>query len=201
MPRHADPDLEKRILDAAQKLWRAGGDKRLSMRVLARSARTNTPAIYRRFKTREDLLRALLLRRRREFYEELADSATLEVAFERYIDFALLQPREYELYYAHQYELLHEFRPGGPASSDEITPGFLWGMRKCAERFGGTPHDYVSLAVAFWALAHGTASLLIARALSDELEVELRTAARDALAVLLRDAQARAQIRAESTGN
>ena len=64
MPRHADPDLEKRVLDAAQKLWRGGGDRTLSMRALARAARTNTPAIYRRFKDRKDILRALLLRAR-----------------------------------------------------------------------------------------------------------------------------------------
>ncbi len=37
MPRHADPDLEKRVLDAAQKLWRGGGDRTLSMRALARA--------------------------------------------------------------------------------------------------------------------------------------------------------------------
>ena len=201
MPRHADPDLEKRILDAAQKLWRTGGDKRLSMRILARSARTNTPAIYRRFKTRKDLLRALLMRRRREFFEELAGSATLEIAFERYIAFALREPREYELYYAHQYELLRDFRPGGRASSDEITPGFLWAQRKCAERLGGSPQEYVSLAVAFWALAHGTASLLIARALSEELAEELHSAARNALAVLLRDAEGQAQVHERAKGD
>jgi AcrR family transcriptional regulator len=64
MPRHPDPELEKRVLDAAQKLWHGGGDKTLSMRALAKAARTNTPAIYRRFKDRKDILRALLLRAR-----------------------------------------------------------------------------------------------------------------------------------------
>src|SRR6266436_4987796 len=106
MPRHADPDLEERVLDAAQKLWRRGGDKALSMRTLARAAKTNTPAIYRRFNHREDVLRALLLRLRQEIYEALAPSQSLEETCERYIDFALHHPREYELYYAHQYEIL-----------------------------------------------------------------------------------------------
>ena len=44
MPRHPDPDLEERILKAAHALWRRGGDKALTMRVVARAAGTNTPA-------------------------------------------------------------------------------------------------------------------------------------------------------------
>jgi AcrR family transcriptional regulator len=192
MPRHADPDLEKRVLDAAQKLWRGGGDKTLSMRKLARAARTNTPAIYRRFKNRKDLLRALLLRRRQETFEELAAAPTLEAAFERYIDFALRGPREYELYYGHQYELLRPYRPGGAASSEEITPTFMWVQRKLAERLGGSPEEHAAFAVAFWALAHGTASLLISRAVSEELAAPLRAAAARALAVLLREAEDKA---------
>jgi AcrR family transcriptional regulator len=189
MPRHADPDVEGRVLDAAQKLWRGGGDKTLSMRALARAARTNTPAIYRRFKDRKDILRALLLRRRRETYAELASSPTLEVAFERFIDLALRTPREYELYYAHQYELLRELRPGGAASSEEVTPGFLWAQKKIAERLGGTAEEHIPLAAAFWALAHGTASLLISRAVSEELAAPLRAGASAALASILREAE------------
>jgi DNA-binding transcriptional regulator YbjK len=37
MPRAADPDLEGRILDAAQKLWVDGGAKALTMRAVARA--------------------------------------------------------------------------------------------------------------------------------------------------------------------
>ena len=53
MPRHPDPDLEDRILSAAQRLWTRGGEKSLTMRAVARAARTNTPAVYRRFETGE----------------------------------------------------------------------------------------------------------------------------------------------------
>ena len=62
MPRRPDPDLEALILKAAQKLWRKGGEKALTMRAVAKAARTNTPSVYRRFRTREDILRALLHR-------------------------------------------------------------------------------------------------------------------------------------------
>ena len=110
MPRHPDPDLEKRILDAAWKLWR-GGDERLSLRALARAARTNTPAIYRRFKTRREIVRAMLLRLRRDFYEAISVVPTMEEAAAPYLDFALSHPRQYELFFAHQH-LLRQWLPG-----------------------------------------------------------------------------------------
>ncbi len=55
MPRRPDPDLEGKILDAAQKLWKKGGEKALTMRTVARAAGTNTPAVYRRFRDRDDI--------------------------------------------------------------------------------------------------------------------------------------------------
>ena len=66
MPRHPDPDLEGRILAAASKLWAKGGEEALTMRAVAKAAGTNTPALYRRFKDRKDILRALVQRMRAE---------------------------------------------------------------------------------------------------------------------------------------
>ena len=60
MARHSDPDLEARILQAARRLWHKGGESALSMRAIAKAAGTNTPAMYRRFRTRADILRALV---------------------------------------------------------------------------------------------------------------------------------------------
>jgi len=62
MPRQPDPDLHERILNAAQKLWKKGAEKTLTMRAVAQAAGTNTPAVYRRFRNRDDILRALLRR-------------------------------------------------------------------------------------------------------------------------------------------
>lgn len=188
MPRHADPDLENRVLDAAQKLWRGGGDKTLSMRMLARAARTNTPAIYRRFKTREDILRALLLRLRQDVYEALQPSQSLEEVCARYLDFALRRPREYELYYAHQHEFLRSARAPGRAEM----PVFQWVLGRFAQRLGGSPEENARVLLAVWALVHGTATLLIARATPPELAKELRTACRQAVEDLIQAAGQRA---------
>ena len=71
MPRRADPELEDKILDAAQKLWKKGGEKALTMRTVARAAGTNTPAVYRRFRDRDDILRGLLQRIRWEIAAQI----------------------------------------------------------------------------------------------------------------------------------
>jgi AcrR family transcriptional regulator len=185
MPRHADPDLEKRVLDAAQKLWRGGGDKTLSMRALARAARTNTPAIYRRFKDRNDILRALLLRARTKQVEAIQSARSLEEAIDLYIDFALRNPWEYELYYLQEHEQL---RPA-VSRSPEIGPGFVWVQKQLAERLGRSPDEHASLALALWGLAHGTVMLLISKVVPPARAAELRAGCREAIAVLLKGAE------------
>jgi len=184
MPRHADPDLEKRVLDAAQKLWRGGGDRTLSMRALARAARTNTPAIYRRFKDRKDILRALLLRARTKQVEAVQAASSLEEAIDLYINFALRNPWEYELYYLQEHEQL---RPA-VSRSPEIGPGFIWLQQQLAERLGGSPEAHASLGLALWGLAHGTVMLLISKVVPPARAAELRAGCREAIAVLLKGA-------------
>jgi len=179
MPRQADPDLEHRLLDAAQKLWRTGGDEALSMRALAKAAKTNTPAIYRRFRDRDDILRALMLRFRNRYVEAIQSASSLEDSIERYIDVGLQHPREYELYFTEA-----ALRPVESRTPD-IGPGFVWAQARCAERFGGLPTDYAPLVLAIWALAHGTVLFLNSRALPAQRSAQLRTACRDAVATLL----------------
>ncbi|HWO28035.1 MAG TPA: TetR/AcrR family transcriptional regulator [Candidatus Acidoferrum sp.] len=164
MPRRPDPDLEGRILDAAQKLWKEGGEKELTMRTVAEAAGTNTPAVYRRFRDRDDIVRGLIQRTRLEFTALMHRAASPEQAGEFYIDFALSHRHEYELFFQHEYEMFYSRRsthigkkPGRPAV--EIMKG------KIAEKLGGFPDDYTRLTVALWMLAHGAAMLLISKAI------------------------------------
>src|SRR5689334_3951192 len=87
MPRHPDPDLEERILHAADVLWRRGGEKSLTMRAVARAAKTNTPAVYRRFKDRKALVRGLLLRIALRIRAHFAAGKTLEDMAEAYVEY------------------------------------------------------------------------------------------------------------------
>ena len=172
MPRQPDPRLEERILDAAQRLWKKGGERSLTMRAIARAAETNTPAVYRRFRNRDDILRALLQRTRLEFGTLLEQAASPEEAGELYLDFALSRPHEYELFYQHEYELFYS-RGSSHTGIKPGRPGVEAMKRKLAERLGGSPDDYAGLTLALWMMAHGAAMLLIAKTI---LPKDLKTA-------------------------
>ena len=191
MPRIPDPDLEQRILGAASRLWARGGEKALTMRAVARAARTNTPAVYRRFSHRDDILRALLLRIRAEVTEELRAGLSVEEACERYIDYALHHPHDYELYYLHEYELLFADKSSCGVTLNQLfkekRPAIELMKGKLAAQLGGVPDDHERLTLALWALLHGTVMLLIAKTIHPPHREELRAASRTALDTLLRE--------------
>ena len=189
MARQPDPALEGRILNAARQLWKKGVGEALTMRAVANAAGTNTPAVYRRFRRREDILRALLQRTRQEVFEELEAGSSVEDACERYLDFALSHPHEYELYYLHEHEIF---------SSDTPTPGVTLTQPvrrkrpseelmkgKLAAELGGSPDDYTRLSLALWALLHGTVMLLITKTIPPTHAAEMRSVCRASIEALL----------------
>ncbi len=187
MPRPADPDLERRILDAVQKLWKKGGDKALTMRAVARAAGTSTPTLYQRFASREHLLLGLLRRIQQDFAGMIESCHSPEELCECYLDFARDHPFEFELFFAHQKDLPRVASSRGSRSGPLIRPGVEAGKRKLAEWLGGAPDDYTQLHLALWALTHGTAMLLISETARDGLAVELRRSMAKAVAALLRE--------------
>ena len=187
MPKPLDPDVEKRVLDAARKLLRRG-DKNLSIRALAKAARTNTPGIYRRFRSRNDILRAILLRFQQELYQSLSAAESLEAAAERYIDFALHHREEYEMWFAHRNKLLRTPRLERLSASKETRPSFYWGQKSLAERLGGSPEEHAQLTLMIWSLFHGAAALLIGKVVPPELEEGVRSACMRSVRALIDNA-------------
>jgi AcrR family transcriptional regulator len=197
VPRRPDPGLEEKILNAAHNLWKKGGEKALTMRAVARAARTNTPAVYRRFRDRDDILRALLQRIRLEIAAELEKAGSAEEACDRYLNHALSHPREYELFYQHDYELNYArrsrklTRPARPAR-DEM-------KRKLRARLGESPDDHERLLMALWMLTHGAAMLLIDKSILPEEAAEARKIFRASVRVLLGDAPLVRELKSEET--
>jgi AcrR family transcriptional regulator len=190
MARKADPDLEERILKGARALWKKGAGKALTMRAVASAARSNTPAVYRRFRTREDILRALLQQTRQEIFLLLASSHSVEEACEQYLDYAVEHPHDYELYFQHEYELLFAARQVQAESLQALIrkkrPSVDLMTRKLADEIGGSAGDHMHLTLAIFALLHGTAMLVIAKTVQPEHAPEMRTACRTAIATLMR---------------
>ena len=190
MPRHPDPDLEERVLKAADTLWKRGGEQALTMRAVARAAGTNTPAVYRRFKNREDLIRGLLLRIAGRIRLEFERGGTIEDMSEAYVEYALRMPHDYQLFYTHAQLMSPRKGRGAPRPIRESRPNFAFAEELMAKRFGGTPDDHTQTALALWALLHGTAMLLLCKSIPGH-EDSLRDACRAAVRVLLQEAERR----------
>ena len=167
MPRHPDPDLEERILRAADGLWRRGGERALTMRAVARAAGTNTPAVYRRFKNREDLIKGLLLRFAGRIREHFEQGGSLEKMAEAYVDYAVNTPNEYSMFYAHAALMSPRKGRGAPRPIRESRPNFAFAEQLLAKRFGGSPEDHTQTALVLWALLHGTSMLLLSKSIPE----------------------------------
>jgi AcrR family transcriptional regulator len=185
LPRQPDPNLEQRILDAAQKLWKRGGEQALTMRAVAEAAGTNTPSVYRRFCNRDDILRALLGRIRLEIAAELDSSRSVEEACERYLDYALRHPREYELFYQHNFRLQHAVRSEGRGAKRVKQPARDAMRRKLSERFGKSAARHERMLTALWMLGHGAATLLICKSILPQEAEKARAIFTDSIKALL----------------
>lgn len=176
MARPADPELEERILEAADGLWRRGGDKALSMRSVAKRAGTNTPAVYRRFKDRQDLVRALLLRIASRTRQDFARGDTVEELADTYIDSALRMPNEYRLFYSYGSALHPPKRRTAVRPIRESRPNFGFLEQLLARQLGGSPGDHTELALGVWAMLHGTTMLLLSKSVPQGHETALHQA-------------------------
>jgi len=194
MPRRPDPGVEERILSAASKLWKKGGENALTMRAVAKAAGTNTPAVYRRFPSRHEVLQALLRRVQRMFADAVRDSRSPEEACEQYLEFALSHPHEYELFYDYAYQLPRPPQIRGTAPLREHRPTMALMEARLADRLGGSPQDQTRLSLALWAITHGTAMILISRSIPPEHAAELRSVFSSAVETMIRNASVGSQV-------
>ncbi|HXY03715.1 MAG TPA: TetR/AcrR family transcriptional regulator [Terriglobales bacterium] len=176
MPRKPDPHLEERILKAAQKLFLKGGEKALSMRSLAKAAHTNTPSVYRRFKNRKEILNALLRRIQQDLGVVLEPCVSLREVCQSFVEFMLEHPHEYQLANSGLFSKVAADRP-----NLELI------KKRSAEWMGGSPEDYIDLILAGWALSHGTAMLLISKAVPPVYEARLRIVLAETIDLLVRN--------------
>src|SRR5262249_27793016 len=71
-----DAALEGKIVDVAYRLWSQQGEEALTMRAVARAAKTTTPTVYQRFRDKRDLKHFLEERARQELYDTLQSADT-----------------------------------------------------------------------------------------------------------------------------
>jgi len=179
LPRHPDPDLEQRILDAASRLWARGGEKALTMRAVAKAAGTTTPTVYERYRHRDDILKELRLQTRRDLFATLSRTRTLRQAIQRQLAFALKR--------SHAYEVLFD-GVAKPPSLHEPWPSFNLLRDRLAQSLGGTPRGHTRLMLAIWSLMHGTAMLIIRGSFEGALRTQAVHACLDACDAIIESA-------------
>jgi AcrR family transcriptional regulator len=171
LPRQPDPSLERRILDAASRLWARGGEKALTMRAVAKASGTTTPTVYERYRHRDDILLALRLRTRGELFAALTHTRTLRQTVLTYLEFALA--------HSHAYEVLFD-GVGKPPSLHEPWPSFNLVRERVADRLKTGPHEQTRLMLSLWSIMHGTAMLIIRGRFEGDLRKQTINACLDA---------------------
>ena len=179
MPRQADPELERRILDAACRLWSRGGEAALTMRGVAKAAGTTTPTLYERYHDRDDILRAVRIQTRVELFAVLGHTRSITQACERYLEFALEHPHAYEM-------LFDGFAQ--PPSLYEPWPSFNLMRLRLAQRLGGTPRRHTRLMLSVWSLIHGAAMLTIRGGVAGPLRAQMIHSCLDSVEAIIAEA-------------
>jgi AcrR family transcriptional regulator len=176
LPRHPDQELERRILEAASRLWARGGEKALTMRAVAKMAGTTTPTVYERYRHRDDILIALRVQTRRALFETLRPACTLRQSAERYLRFAIE--------HSYAYEVLFD-GVAKPPSLNEPWPSFRLLRERVAKELGGNPRQHTRLMLALWSLMHGTAMLIIRGQFEAALRVQATHSCLDSIDAVL----------------
>lgn len=184
MPRKRDPQIEIRILDAAHQLWMKGGEDRLTMRAVARAAKTTTPTVYGRFRDRRDILQSLRERARMDQLRTIQPAQTALEACFQFLKFADAHPNEYRLLTADWSERLARNAP---------KPAFELIKQLLAKELGGTPEQHTVLALTLAELLHGAARMLIVDGVPESVSQRLRHACRTGCEALITHAKKAAQ--------
>jgi len=166
MPRRPDAALEGRIIDAAYRLWSLQGEESLTMRAVARAARTTTPTVYHRFRDKKDLKHFLEERARQKMYDALQSARTALDVCRNALEFISTHGHEYRLLTA---DWGVRYAHGTPMRSYDYLKQVL------TKQLGSENAQLDELTFQLFALVHGTALLRpageehepIARALSE----------------------------------
>jgi len=176
MPRIADARLEGRILDAAYRIWSERGEDALTMRAVARAARTTTPTLYERFSHKSDLLALLRRRARLSLFSAIQPSRSPVEACRRALDFFTAHP--------HDFRLISEDWAMAFARKDPM-PSFEFIKRRLAVQLGGAPGHHTHLALSLVALVNGTATLMHSSNAHKKIHRDFRHACISACAALV----------------
>ena len=166
------------ILTRACELYLEDGVEAVSMRRLARDLGVTAPALYRHYHSREEMLLDVVAEAYRRLSERLYGALSgrtpaerLLLAGQAYLDFALDQPKYYEMLYTPAHTL------GAEAFPEQVTEQvasvgrfFNDRVRECIDAGLFQPLDPADVSGTLWAHAHGLISIYLRGCLDMDAE-------------------------------
>ncbi|MGW2839666.1 TetR/AcrR family transcriptional regulator [Streptomyces sp. NPDC001493] len=170
-PPHQPPyhhgDLRRTILAAAVEVITTEGPAALSLRDLARRAGVSHAAPAHHFTDRAGLLTAVATEAYTLFADSLSEVTDLVEKGARYVRFATDHPAHFQVMF--QPDLYRADDPALTAARDRATRTLREGVAGLAPDHPEVAEEARRKGVAAWSLAHGFASLLLSRNLTDFL--------------------------------
>jgi AcrR family transcriptional regulator len=167
--KHRD-GLRRKILAAAEEVFVADGYRNVSMREIARRIEYSPTTIYRLFKNKDEIMEELIAQgyvgvyqRYQEIIAREGDDplATLEEIIRSYIEFALANPRHYELWFAtSRIEVVDaQLHMHHGNARYKVYHVWLDHIEECQRRGLLADTDTLTLFQLIWAAVHGVISL------------------------------------------
>lgn len=152
MPRKPDPALEQTIIDSALRLLDRRGLDALTMRDVAKAARTTTPTLYERFQDRDSIVLGVLDRVAFDLYDRLKGGRTLAAVGERFL--------QYCCEYPNRLDLLHKVWPA-TLTMNRRRPTYEMVLERLKKEHGHSPQKAEEVATALIAILLGAAVLML----------------------------------------
>jgi len=180
LARTADPKLEAKVTRAALRLLDKEGMSALSMRAVAKAARTTTPTLYDRFENHENLLAAITKRINEELLGRIAAQNSIESMILECVQYAASHPYRYELLYKQRAKIW---------ATDEPKPVFEALKKQLAVqlKMRGAALDETGLAL--MALMHGSSVFRIAMGPNSAAHAEVEKATSFAVRRIVRESR------------
>ena len=153
MPRKPDPNLEKSILEAALRLLENDGIEAVTMREVAKAARTTTPTIYERFRDHDALISAVTDFHRDRMIATMSPEDSLEQSGSKFFDYCRRHPNTVDLLLS---RIAGNLKAKKPGPVYEMVRGNLM------NKDGLTPREAEEMTMASSSMIFGTA-LLVSR--------------------------------------
>jgi AcrR family transcriptional regulator len=163
MPRKADPNLEKAIVNAAVRILDKRGIEAVTMRDVARAAGTTTPTLYERFADRDALLVALLDHSAYEMMGRMEGARNVLSMCEVFLDYSIEFP--------HRLDLVHKV---WPRFDDRKRPTYDLAVERIMKQHGHSKKNGEEIAQSIIATLMGSVLMMVGAGLKSKFSEDMR---------------------------